>query len=350
MHSPPAASVVVVNYNGAAHLREMLTHLERQTRRDFELIVVDNGSTDCSRAVLADASAHLPFPLRIIRNARNLGFGPATNQGMRRSAAPWLVTLNNDTRPEPAWLERMLDFATNAQARGERVGMVGAKLLRAQKPSQIDSAGIAVDWAGIAWDLRGGDRDDPSEITPSSIFGPCAGAALYARTMLQEVGTFDEDFFAYLEDVDLAWRARLAGWRAYLQPQARCLHAHSATLGDSSPRKRYLLARNKVWLIVKNYPADDLARNLPRILTYDAMAAVYGVISRSDIASVCGRIAGLSRLPYFLNKRRHVQSRWRDVDNWRQAISPAEAPWSVPRRYAHLRSSPSVAETSDHRI
>ena len=335
MPSTPAASVVVVNYNGASHLSALLAHLGQQTARDFELIVVDNGSTDRSLTILAETAGHLPFPIRVIRNARNLGFGPATNQGMRRAAAAWIATLNNDTRPEPAWLESML----HAAELNPHVGMIGAKLLRAHAPSQIDSTGIALDWTGIAWDWRGGEQDDPTEEIPVDIFGPCAGAALYARAMLDEIGMFDEDFFAYLEDVDLAWRARLAGWQARLQTQARALHAHSATLGDASPRKRYLLARNKVWLLAKNYPTPDLTRNLPGVVAYDVMATLYGVMSKGDFASLRGRFAGVARLPYFLNKRRQIQARWQDVDNWRQAVSPVELPWAVSRRYAHLQQS-----------
>ncbi len=345
MPTTPAASIVVVNYNGAVHLPALLAHLEQQTTRDFELIVVDNSSVDASLSILDKAKNRTPFQMSVLRNLRNLGFGPPTNQGIRRSRAPWIATLNNDTRPEPEWLERMLDAAGPGAA---RTGMVGAKLLRAQNPSQIDSAGIAVDWTGIAWDWRGGEADDVSESTPLSIFGPCAGAALYSRAMLDEIGLFDEDFFAYMEDVDLAWRARLAGWGAVLQPQARVLHAHSATLGDASPRKRYLLARNKVWLLVKDYPAPDVARRLPAIVAYDAMATLYGMSTRADFASLRGRAAAMRRLPYFLEKRRRIQSRWRDVDNWRRAVSPMEAPWAVSSRYAHLRHTPPEAESMSH--
>jgi GT2 family glycosyltransferase len=335
MPSIPAVSIIVVNYNGASHLSALLERLGRQTRGDFELIVVDNGSTDRSLDVLTESTSSFLFPLQVIRNNQNLGFGPATNQGVRRSVSPWIATLNNDTRPEPEWLERMLDATGN----DPNVGMIGAKLLRAQNPLQIDSAGIALDWTGIAWDRRGGEQDDPDESVTENIFGPCAGAALYSRAMLDEIGMFDEDFFAYMEDVDLAWRARLAGWRARFQPQARALHAHSATLGDASPRKRFLLARNKIWLLVKNYPTSDLARNLPGILTYDALATLYGMGIRHDFASLQGRIAGARRLSHFLKKRNRIQTRWQDIENWRVAVSPIEMPWAVSKRYAHLQQS-----------
>lgn len=337
-----AATLVVVNYNGRRHLPGLLDCLARQTVQDFALIVVDNGSTDGSREILAQAAAG-SRAITVIRNARNLGFAPACNQGIRAACSAggesgeWIGMLNNDTRPAPDFLEQMLAMATWRP----EIGMVGAKLLRAACPSQIDSAGIAIDCAGIAWDWRGGQIDDPHEAGPVEIFGPCGGAALYARRMLEEVGGFDDDFFAYLEDVDLAWRARLAGWQAYLQPRARALHAHSATLGDASPLKRYLLARNKVWLLAKDYPDADLARDWPAVIGYDALAATWGALRRRDLASVRGRLVGLRTLGPWLAKRRALHTRWQDVDNWRRLLAPLEPPWAIPRRYAHLDQAPS---------
>ena len=123
---------------------------------------------------------------------------------------------------------------------------------------------MAVDRAGIAWDWRGGERDDPGERAVAEIFGPCGGAGLYARRMMLQLGGFDEDFFAYLEDVDLAWRARLAGLRCFYQPPARILPAHSATLGDASPAKRLLLGRHQVWAPPKNRPHRPLPGDGPR--------------------------------------------------------------------------------------
>ncbi|MEZ4582142.1 MAG: hypothetical protein R3A10_10995 [Caldilineaceae bacterium] len=122
-------------------------------------------------------------------------------------------------------------------------------------------------------------------------------AGLYARAMLDEIGGFGATFFAYLEDVDLAWRARLAGWRCLYQPQARVLHAHSATSGEGSPFKSYLLGRNKVWLLAKNYPQPWLTLYLPVIVVYDLLAALYGWLTRGDAALLRGRWDGLRRLP-----------------------------------------------------
>jgi GT2 family glycosyltransferase len=157
--------------------------------------------------------------------------------------------------------------------------------------------------------------------------------------MLDEVGAFDEDFFAYMEDVDLAWRARLAGWRCVLQPQARVLHDHSATLGHTSPRKRFLLGRNKVWLLIKNYPNPWFAANLPLLLIYDALAASYGLMTQHDAVAWQGRLAGLRQAKRFWRKRREIHRHWRDTNTWRQGMSPMVAPWRVTQRFAHLAAT-----------
>jgi GT2 family glycosyltransferase len=224
--------------------------------------------------------------------------------------------------------------------------MVASKMLRFQRPHEIDSAGIAVDWAGIAWDWRGGEFDEPEERALQEIFGPCGGAALYRRTMLRELGGFDADFFAYLEDVDLAWRARLAGWHCLFQPQARVLHAHSATLGDASPFKRFLLGRNKVWLLAKNLPDADLWPKGSVMALYDALATGYGVAQRGDMAALRGRLAGLRGLARIWPKRTQVQAQTVDVKNWRRFMLPLVPPWQVPTRYSHLTADPPATVAS----
>ena len=176
------------------------------------------------------------------------------------------------------------------------------------------------------------------------IFGPSGGAALYTRDLLTRLGGFDSDFFAYLEDVDLAWRAQLTGYRCLYQPKARILHAHSATSGEGSPFKSFLLGRNKLWLLLKNYPNPWFARHLPLIIGYDLMASLYGLAKRGDAALLRGRLAGLRRIGYFAAKRRTIQRRTVEHDNWRRMMSPIEMPWAVPQRYSHLARTPGIVE------
>jgi GT2 family glycosyltransferase len=317
-----------VNWNGRRHLERCLRALEAQTARAFEVLVVDNASSDGS----ADLVRRDYPQTRLIENPRNLGFAAANNVGIRQSTAPFVVTLNNDTEPRQDWLQHLLEPAKS----DESVGMVASKMVFASRPQVINSAGIALDRAGIAWDRLGGQPDSVHSAV-EEVFGPCAGAALYRRSMLDQIGLFDEDFFAYLEDVDLAWRARLAGWRCLYAPGAVVSHVHSATGVEGSPFKSYHLGRNKVWCIAKNYPAPQLLWWLPVIVLYDLAAAGYGVLKRRDFAALRGRLAGLSGLSGQLRKRRQVQSARRvSFAALSRHLAPVSSPFGVLSRYRHL--------------
>lgn len=330
----PLVSVVVVNWNGRRYLEECLAALLVQTYSPFEIVLVDNGSTDDSVPFVRER-----FPqVRLVLLERNTGFAAGHNRGIAASRGVYVATLNNDAIPEPGWLGALVAAAE----RDPQVGMVASKMLFYDRPTVVNSAGICVDRAGIAWDRHGGWPDDPNE--PSvEVFGPCAGAALYRRGLLDEVGLFDESFFCYLEDVDLAWRARLAGWRCWYAPDARVLHHHSGTAGDASAFKRYHLGRNKVWLIAKNYPMPELLTHLPLIVAYDLLAVVgmlltghrHGYAPSARLASLTGRLVGLAGLPRALAARRRILARAR-----RQVfrhLEPLALPWDVPQRWAHLK-------------
>lgn len=329
----PKISVVILNWNGRRYLYDCLTSLQAQTYTDFEVIMVDNGSTDGSVEWVAE---HFPL-VRMICNETNVGFAAGNNQAIRASQAEFVVTLNNDTRVEPDWLASLVA----AVEEDPSVGMCASKMLFADQSEIINSTGISLDPVGIAWDRRGGEPDDGVEAAPVKVFGPCAGAALYRRTMLDQVGLFDEDFFAYLEDVDLAWRARLAGWHCLYVPQARVYHVHSATAGEGSPFKNRLLGRNKVWTIAKNYgPGGRLLLYLPLILLYDLAAVLYALVVRRDFSPLQGRLEGLRGLPGIWRRRREVQALRRENRGqpWYRYLSPLIPPWRVPARYRHLRA------------
>lgn len=329
------ASIIVPNYNGVRHFPALFDALSRQRYRNFEVILVDDASTDQSLQWLENIRQDFPAAIQIVRNTNNLGFAASCNRGIAAAQGEWIVLLNNDTQPEVGWLEALMQTVV---AHPE-IGMVASKMLFAHDPSIVNSAGIAMDWAGIAWDWRGGEIDDPTELETCEIFGPCGGAALYSRRMLDEIGGFDEDFFMYLEDVDLAWRAQLAGWKCLFQPLARVIHAHSASLGESSPRKSFLLGRNKIWTIVKNYPTPRLYRYLPIIIGYDLMATLYGALLRRNFALARGRLAALQGLRKMLVKRRAIQSHLQKNKDWQVTIFPVAPPLRVANRYSHLRPS-----------
>jgi GT2 family glycosyltransferase len=220
--------------------------------------------------------------------------------------------------------------------------MVASRMVFAHRPDVVESAGVVVDRAGVAWDRLSGaavaDAGDGAEV-----FGPSGGAALYRRALLDDVGLFDESFFMYLEDVDLAWRARLAGWRCLYAPAARVVHQHSATAGADSAFKRRLLARNRVRLVAKNYPAPLLGLYLPAIIGYDvavmaALAWPGAAPVRARLAAFRGRLDGLRGLGGAIRARRGVQRRRRVPVGraWRD-LAPIPSPFAAYRREARLR-------------
>jgi GT2 family glycosyltransferase len=258
----------------------------------------------------------------------NRGFAGGSNAGIHAATGSLIALLNNDAVADARWLERLVG-ALNGRP---DVGMIASRMLLRSSPDVVDSAGICLDSAGVAWD-RGVSAPASSVAVPAEIFGASAGAALYRRAVFDDVGAFDEDFFMYLEDVDLAWRARLAGWRCVFAPDALVYHWHSATARENSAFKLYHLARNHVWTLVKNYPSPDVLVNLPTILIYEIAASLSAIILRpepataeSRLAVIRGRLAGLRWIRSALAKRRIVQ-RQRRVPLWRVANELQPIAW-----------------------
>ncbi|HEX2033887.1 MAG TPA: glycosyltransferase family 2 protein [Chloroflexota bacterium] len=332
----PLLSVVMVTWNGLHHLRRSLPALLGQSlppEASFEILVVDNASTDGSRRYLEELAAREPR-VRLLVNARNEGFAGPNNRGFAAARGRFVATLNNDTLPEPSWLAAMLDAAEA----GERVGSVASKMVFAHDPGTIQSAGISLDRTGIAWDRLVGRPVGESERVPVEVFGASAGAALYRRDMLEELGGFDSRFFMYLEDVDLAWRARLAGWRAVYAPGAVVRHAHSASAKEGSPLKNWHLGRNKVWSIAKCYPSPGLQSYLPLIVAYDLGSLPYTMVTKRDLSPLLGRLAGLRGLRPVLAERGRLHRRypqgWERTAAWMEGVKP---PAAVFQRYQSLR-------------
>jgi GT2 family glycosyltransferase len=320
--------VIIPNWNGRQHLQTCLSALLRQTRPAGEIVLVDNGSTDGSCAFVAEN-----FPqIRILSCTENLGFAAATNLGIRSTQSDYVATLNNDTEAEPTWLEEL----TQAMGANPHLGMAASQMLFYHQRGTINSAGIAVDRVGMAWDRLGG-LPEGAGTRSQEVFGPCAGAALYRRSMLDQIGLFDEDYFGYLEDVDLAWRGQAIGWSCLYVPSARVYHVHSATGQEGSPLKNYLLGRNKWWTIFKNYPWPHWLAYAPLILAYDLLANLYNLVLKRDIHALRGRLAALRSFPAACEKRRTVQrlpgySSRLAYD----CLNPIRLPWNVWQRYKHV--------------
>ncbi len=344
---PDRVSVIVVNYNRSDLLNDCLRSLLEQRYGDLEIIVVDNGSTDGSPAMVARE-----FPsVRLESINSNQGFARANNIGFGLSSGEYLITLNNDTIVQPDFVEQMVAAARQ----DDRIGSVASLMVFHDRPWMVNSAGVSVDRLGIAWDRLGGHPLGDAQ-RAGWVFGACAGAALYRRRMLEDVGLFDEAYYCYLEDVDLAWRANLRGWRFRYQPAAVVRHVHSATAGEHSPTKRYLLSRNKIRLLVKNYPTPDFLVYLPLIVVYDIALMTIGALLagrrlpiRSRLATLAGRLVGLTRIADALEARRQVQSR-RTMSSSEvlSLLEPIPTPAEIAARYRHLVPDhflPSVAQS-----
>ena len=331
-----SVSVIVVTWNGLAHLERCLPRVLDQRLEPgdaLELIVVDNASSDGSPEFLRALAAQ-DRRVRLLRNERNLGFAGPNNQGVQASRAAFVATLYNDAPPEPGWLAALLDVARGDAA----AGSVASRMVFAHAPHVVQSAGISIDRAAIAWDRHVGRPVDECDGAVTEVFGASAGAALYRRDMLDQLGGFDERFFLYLEDVDLAWRARLAGWRALHAPQAVVRHAHSASAKEGSPFKNWHLGRNKVWTTVKCYPGAGLRRYLPAVLAYDLASLPYTMATKRDLSPLTGRLAALRGMGPFLRERvalaRAHPDGWARTRDW---MEPLKAPLHVFARYRSLR-------------
>lgn len=247
-------TVVIPNYNGSHFLAPCLEALKAQTVQPAQIIVVDNGSEDDSLAVL-----ERDYPeVKVIANGENLGFSAAVNLGIKVSETPYVLLLNNDTEAEP----QMIFYLEQAMRRHARAFSVASKMIQLHHPELIDSAGDLYTVAG--WAVPRGNGHPVSRYTHScSVFSACAGAALYRREVFEKIGMFDERHFAYLEDVDIGYRARLYGYRNIYEPKAVVRHVGSGTSGSKyNAFKVSLSARNNIWVNYKNMPLLQRVINL----------------------------------------------------------------------------------------
>ena len=296
---PQPAVILIVNWNGRRHLERCLAALFAQPLLGARVVVVDNGSTDGSAEWLA---LHYT-EIEVIRLPHNHGFAAANNIGIAATRARYIITLNNDTEVGRGWLSALVEAAELDAS----IGSCASRIVLASRPDVIDSAGIEVDRLGFAWQRGHSRLDGEAYRMPRDVFGPSAAAALYRREMLEVIGVFDEDFGSYYEDVDLAWRARLAGWRCRYVPDAVVTHVHSATGGRDPDQKHRLLTRNRWWTVIKNYPSPRLWFMLPFITVLDAASLLRGLAVHRNAVPVSARIEALRGLRRMWAKRRRIQ-------------------------------------------
>ncbi len=297
----PVASIVIPNYNGWRFLPTCLDSLRRQTVQGFEVILVDNASTDGSVDLVA---RHYPEVRCLVREDNRSFFSGAVNLGIRAARADVVFLLNNDTEVDERCLSELL---TALQAHPE-CGMVAAKMRLFDRRDTLHAAGDFYGVDGIpgnrgVWELDNGQHDDVAYV-----FAACGGAGAYRKSLFEEIGYFDEDFVGYCEDVDLGWRAQLAGYRCAYVPSAVIYHRLSATGGG--PVASFYTGRNTISVIVKDVPAELIRRHWRHMaaaqarVTWDALRAWRGAAARARLR---GQLAGLLSIPRSMSKRRAVQ-------------------------------------------
>ena len=296
----PLVSVVIPNWNGAHHLPTCLESLRCQTYPRAEVIVADNGSTDGSLELLA---RDYPW-VRALPLGENRGFTGACNAGMRVAQGEFVVLLNNDTEADSHWLAEV----AAAFERHPEAGLVASKMLLFDRRDTFHTAGDFYRVDGTPGNRGVWQRDEGQYDREEYVFSGCGGSAAYRRAMLEQVGLLDEDFFFSCEDVDLAWRAQLAGWRCVYAPCAVVYHKLSATGGGVTGS--FHDGRNFIYLLAKDYPGDLWRVHWRAILraqlriTWEALRAWRGEAARARLR---GQLAGLLGIPKMLRKRRAVQ-------------------------------------------
>ncbi len=297
----PRLSVVIPNWNGKRFLSECLDSLRRQTHRELEVIVADNASTDGSQAFI---NGNYP-EVRLIELAENQGFTGACNIGMESAQAEFIALLNNDTEVDEHWAgEIIAAFAAHPE-----VGIVASKMLLFDQRDRFHTAGDFFTTDGRAGNRGAWEIDQGQYDLAEYVFSACGGSAAYRRAMIEEIGSLDADFFFLLEDVDLAWRAQLAGYKVWYTPDAIVYHHLSATGGGVTAS--YYDGRNGIWLIVKNMPPSLLRKYWRKLLirqsalAWSALKAWRGAEARARLR---GMTEGLLTVRRAIAKRRHIQA------------------------------------------
>ncbi len=288
---PIVVSAVILTYLRQDLLPACLDSLQAALARvdgATEIVVVDNASPE-NRATAH--IAELCPSARIVTLTANRGYAGGVVAGLDAAHGEWALTIGDDATIEPDGVVAMLAAGRSA----DDVGSVAAKMLFVDRAEGdvVNSAGLEIDWLGTAVDRLVGKPSAQAETQITEVFGTSGGAALYRRAMLDAIGGFDTSFGVYLEDADVAWRARMAGWRCLLEPRAIVHHHHSATTRHRSDYKYFHVGRNRVRMLAKNATTAHLVRYAPLIVLYDLAYVTYALVVDRSTAPIRGRIQGL---------------------------------------------------------
>jgi GT2 family glycosyltransferase len=297
----PEMSVIVVNWNGKHFLEVCLTALRRQTFSDFETILVDNASEDGSVKFVREK-----FPeVRVLVLGINAGFAAGNNAAYEQAHGEWIVLLNNDTEADAHWLEEI----HKASLGFPRAGSFASKMLLFDDRKRIDNCGFAVTKAGTAVDLGRNERDGPAWAEPRKVFGACGGAAAYRRSMLEDIGFLDPEFFMTFEDLDLSFRGQLQGYECIFIPRAIVYHRLGATRKKNPAHDVFFSQRNIELAYLKNMPLGMILGSLPHRIIYELGGAAYFTKLGVGTAFFKAKMDAIKRLPSMFRKRRELQRR-----------------------------------------
>jgi GT2 family glycosyltransferase len=313
-------SIIIPHLNGRHHLHDCLTSLRQQTFTDFEILLVDNGSTDGTQAYMREQ-----FPeVTLIELGQNRGFTGAGNAGWQAAQGEFIILLNNDTEVAPNWLGEIVA----AFQRRPDVGIIASKMLLFDRRDHFHTAGDYYRLDGIPGNRGVWQQDVGQFDIEEELFSACGGSSAYRSRMLDEIGFLDDDFFFSCEDVDISWRAHLAGWKVLYVPTAVVYHKLKATGGDVTGS--YYDGRNFLYLIWKNYPTSLLRKHWRGILKAQlniSKEALHAWRGRAARARLRGQIAGLFGFFKMLPKRRQIQTNRRlDDDSLTAVLTPVDEP------------------------
>lgn len=285
-------SVVIPNYNGEKYIKKCLDSLMVQSLKPDEIIVVDNNSTDGSLELLNN---DFRDKVCIIALEKNTGFSVAVNKGIKASKGEFVVLLNNDTELDKDWLKELHSVIQ----KDNKIFSCCSKMIRYDNRNIIDDAGD--EYSILGWSFKRGDGKSIKYYQDTEeVFSSCAGAAIYRKTILDEIGYFDEKFFAYLEDIDISYRARSFGYKNYYAHKAKVYHIGSATSGSRhNSFKVRLAARNNIFLIYKNMPIIQFIINIPFILLGILIKSIYFTLKglgKSYILGLKDGIVGIKNI------------------------------------------------------
>ena len=303
-------TVVIPNYNGIQYIRGCMDSLKKQKEAgtDFDVIVVDNASADGSLEILKQEYGEA----QLIALDTNTGFCHAVNVGIQAVETPYVILLNNDTVVKPGFIKALVE----AIERDERIFSVSPMMLSMQDENVIDDAGDGYCLFGWAYS-RGKGKPAEKYAKPAEVFAACGGASIYRKSVFEEIGYFDENHFAYLEDIDIGYRARIYGYRNVYEPGAKVLHAGSASSGSRyNEFKTRLSSANNAYMIGKNMPLVQLLFNLPFLIFGFLVKAFFFSLKKMGMLYVKGYLGGIAKCFSEEGRKHRVKYRMKHFLNY----------------------------------